>query len=84
MAQSTPRKVKIGIVGCGVVATAYYHESTRHLVDCILEERDPLINVEWGRHITEMMVGALESSRRGVRYEMTTTLTGLRMREGTA
>jgi len=61
-------------------AFTYYHESTRHLVDCILDDRDPLINVEWGRHITEMMVGALDSSRRGVRYEMTTTLTGLRAR----
>ncbi len=59
-------------------AFTYYHESTRHFVDCILENRDPLINVEWGRHITEMMVGALESSRCGVRYAMTTTLTGLR------
>lgn len=59
-------------------AFTYYHESTRHLVDCILEDRDPIINVEWGRHITEMMVGALESSCTGLRYEMTTTLTGLR------
>jgi predicted dehydrogenase len=56
----------------------YYHESTRHLLDCILEDRDPLLNVEWGRHITEMLLGALESSRTGQRYEMTTTLDGLR------
>lgn len=56
----------------------YYHESTQHLVDCILEDREPIVNVEWGRHITEMMLGALESSRTGKRYEMTTTLTGLR------
>lgn len=56
----------------------YYHESTQHLIDCILEDRDPLVNVEWGRHITEMMLGALESSRSGQRYTMTSTLTGLR------
>lgn len=56
----------------------YYHESTRHLVECILEDRDPIVNVEWGRRITEMMLGALESSRTGMRYQMTTTLTGLR------
>ncbi|NJN82714.1 MAG: Gfo/Idh/MocA family oxidoreductase [Caldilineaceae bacterium] len=55
----------------------YYHESTQHLIDCILQDHDPVVNVEWGRHITEMMVGALESSRSGVRHEMTTTLTGL-------
>ncbi len=52
----------------------YYHESTQHLVDCILENLDPIPNVEWGLHITEMMAGALESSRTGQRYDMTTTL----------
>jgi len=56
----------------------YYHESTRHWINCILEDRDPLINVEWGRHINEMMCGAIESSRTGRRYDMTTTPTGLR------
>jgi len=54
----------------------YYHASTQHLVDCILQDRDPLLNVEWGRHITEMMYGAVVSARTGQRYEMTTTLTG--------
>jgi hypothetical protein len=57
----------------------YYHESTRHLIDCILHDQEPVVNVEWGRHITEMMVGALASSRSGQRYAMTTTLTGLRL-----
>jgi hypothetical protein len=52
----------------------YYHESTRHLVECILEDRDPIVNVEWGLHITEMMAGAVESYSSGKRYEMTTTL----------
>lgn len=54
----------------------YYHESTRHLLDCIHQDRDPLVNVEWGRHITEMMWGAMESSRTGRRYDMTTTVNG--------
>jgi hypothetical protein len=54
----------------------YYHASTQHLIDCILQDRDPVLNVEWGRHITEMMAGAIESSKTGKRYEMTTTLTG--------
>jgi len=53
----------------------YYHASTQHLIDCILQDRDPIVNVEWGRHITEMMVGAVVSARTGQRYEMTTTLT---------
>ena len=52
----------------------YYHESSRHLIECILEDRDPLLNVEWGLHITEIMAAAVESSRTGKRYEMTTTL----------
>jgi predicted dehydrogenase len=52
----------------------YYQESTRHFVKCILEDRDPLVNVEWGLHITEMMTGAMVSSRSGQRYEMTTTI----------
>ncbi len=55
----------------------YYEESTAHFIDCIREDRDPIPNVEWGRHITEMMFGALESSRTGRRYDMTTTTTGL-------
>jgi hypothetical protein len=33
-----------------------------------------VVGVAWGLHITEMMVGALESSQTGQRYEMTTTL----------
>lgn len=52
----------------------YYHESTQHLIDCILEDREPLVNVDWGLHITEMMAGAVESYTSGKRYEMTTTL----------
>jgi predicted dehydrogenase len=52
----------------------YYHQSSRHLIDCILENREPIINVEWGRHITEMMWGALQSAGTGRRYEMTTSV----------
>ncbi|MCU0519320.1 MAG: Gfo/Idh/MocA family oxidoreductase [Anaerolineae bacterium] len=52
----------------------YYHASTQHLIDCILEDREPIVNVDWGLHITEMMAGALESSLTGERYDMTTTL----------
>lgn len=52
----------------------YYHESSKHLIACILEEREPIVNVDWGLHITEMMAGAIESSETGKKYEMTTTL----------
>jgi predicted dehydrogenase len=50
----------------------YYVESTRHFIDCILQDRNPLLNVEWGLHITEMMAGAAESSATGRKYQMTT------------
>jgi len=52
----------------------YYHESSRHLVECILEDKEPLVNVDWGLHITEMMYGALKSSETGALYHMTTSL----------
>lgn len=52
----------------------YYEESTRHLVECILADREPLVNIDWGLHITEMMAGAVESFTSGKRYDMTTTL----------
>jgi predicted dehydrogenase len=52
----------------------YYHESSRHLIECILDDRDPVVNVDWGLHITEMMCGTVESARTGKRYDMTTTL----------
>ena len=52
----------------------YYHESSRHLIECILEDRQTIVNEDWGLHITEMMCGTVESARTGKRYEMTTTL----------
>jgi predicted dehydrogenase len=51
----------------------YYHASAQHLFACILADKDPIPNVEWGRHVAEMMIGAVESSRIGKRYVMTTT-----------
>jgi predicted dehydrogenase len=52
----------------------YYHESSQHFIDCILENREPVVGLEWGLHITEMMAGALESARTGQVYQMTTGL----------
>ena len=48
--------------------------ATQHFIDCILEDREPIVGVDWGLHITEMMYGTEESARTGVRYVMTTTL----------
>jgi predicted dehydrogenase len=52
----------------------YYHVSTQHLLDCILQNLEPVVGVEFGLHVTEMMWGALASSRTGQRYTMTTQL----------
>lgn len=52
----------------------YYHASTQHFVDCILADKEPIIGLDWGLHITEMMWGTLVSSRTGQRYQMTTSL----------
>jgi len=55
-------------------AFTYYHESTRHFVECIINDSKPLVGIDWGIHITEMMAGTLESSKTGKRYEMTSFL----------
>jgi predicted dehydrogenase len=52
----------------------YYHESTRHWLACIRDDRTPVCDVEWGFHITEMMTGAMESARTGSRYLMTSAV----------
>lgn len=52
----------------------YYHESSSELMECIRQDRDPFTNVEWGRHINEMLTGAIESARSGRRYTMTSTI----------
>jgi predicted dehydrogenase len=52
----------------------YYHESSQHLIDCIIEDKEPIPNIDWGLHITEMMYAALVSSRTGELYQMTTTI----------
>jgi len=52
----------------------YYNPSAQPLIDCITKGVEPVIDIEWGRHITEMMIGAMQSAETGVRYEMTTTL----------
>jgi predicted dehydrogenase len=40
-------------------------DGLRHLVECIRENRQPLITPEHGYHVTEIMIKALESGRTG-------------------
>jgi hypothetical protein len=52
----------------------YYHASTQHMIDCIVEDREPIVGVDWGLHLTEMMFDAIESARTGEKYSMTISL----------
>jgi hypothetical protein len=73
----TQRKVKVGVVGCGVVATAYYFPYLMNMPDVELVavcDLEPVVGIRFGLHVTEIMWGALESSRTGQRYTMTTQL----------
>ena len=36
-----------------------------HFIDCIVNDKEPLPSVEWGRHVSEIMIKSLESSRTG-------------------
>ena len=36
-----------------------------HFINCILGDKEPLPSVEWGRHVAEIMIKSLESSRTG-------------------
>ncbi len=51
----------------------YSEASTRHLLDCIVNDREPLASIEWGRHVSEIMVESIESSRTGKAVELATS-----------
>lgn len=44
-----------------------------HFVDSITNDKDPLPNVEWGRHVSEIMIKSLESARTGRALEIEST-----------
>lgn len=44
------------------------------MIDCIVEDREPIVGVDWGLHLTEMMFDAIESARTGEKYSMTISL----------
>jgi len=47
--------------------------SIEHLIDCILNDKEPLPSVEWGRHVTEIMIKSLESAKSGLTANLSTT-----------
>lgn len=44
-----------------------------HLVDCVWEQRQPVLSAEHARHALEIMIKAIESARSGQAVELTTT-----------
>jgi predicted dehydrogenase len=48
-------------------------DGVKHLVDCILEDREPIISGEHARHVVEIMAASKESARTGRSRELATT-----------
>lgn len=51
----------------------YYDASTKHLIECVMNDKTPLPNVMWGAHVSEIMIKSIESARTGKALELTTT-----------
>jgi len=47
--------------------------SVEHLINCILNDKEPLPSVEWGRHVAEIMMKSMESARSGQAVNLSTT-----------
>jgi predicted dehydrogenase len=51
----------------------YVKASTKHIIECVAEDKAPLPNISWGAHVSEIMIKSLESARSGRTMELTTT-----------
>jgi len=49
----------------GTIPQAERVNEMDHFIDCIVNDKEPLPSVEWGRHVSEIMIKSLESSRTG-------------------
>lgn len=54
---------------------SYYEASTKHFLECIVEDKEPIPNIDWGAHVSEIMIKSIESSRSGKTLRMETTFT---------
>lgn len=43
----------------------YYEASVKHLLECIVADREPLPNIRWGAHVSEVLIRSLDSIRSG-------------------
>jgi predicted dehydrogenase len=48
-------------------------DGAKHLIDCILEDREPIISGEHARHVVEIMAAAKVAARTGETQELVTT-----------
>jgi len=51
----------------------YYAVSTEHFLDCIINDKDPLPSIDWGMHVSEIMIKSIQSSRTGRTLRITST-----------
>jgi predicted dehydrogenase len=51
----------------------YYVASTEHFLDCILNDREPLPSIDWGMHVSEIMIKSIQSSRMARTLKLTST-----------
>ncbi|MCS7113509.1 MAG: Gfo/Idh/MocA family oxidoreductase [Candidatus Bathyarchaeota archaeon] len=49
----------------------YYEASVKHLLECIVEDREPLPNIYWGAHVSEILIKSIESIRSGRSMDIT-------------
>ncbi len=51
----------------------YYRASIEHFFDCILNDKEPLPSLEWGMHVSEIMIKSIQSSRKSSRMRVLST-----------
>jgi predicted dehydrogenase len=56
------------------IQEAHGYADLMHLIDCILEDKDPIPSGEHARHVVEIIEKAYQSAREGRTLELTTTL----------
>jgi predicted dehydrogenase len=56
------------------IGEAHGYADIMHLIDCILEDREPIPSGEHARHVVEIIEKAYRASREGETLELTTTL----------
>jgi predicted dehydrogenase len=56
------------------IGEAHGYADIMHLIDCILEDKDPVPSGEHARHVVEIIEKAYQAAREGRALELTTTL----------